>query len=464
MPDASETRQRQLRDLGWAFVRAAARRFTDIGIWPRPAASRLLRWGPDFGYEDLAQLKEFAALCDWLRADPALEAMYWKGGDNSTVAHIWFSLVIRTLAASSGAEPKRAVFSRQSRLLVSELYRTTARMRAVTLLTGLNLSVERLRLNHNTSIVRLPSLPELAQRLLDRQFGSYYMVIPGHDVHCALVTEANVKKDDFLLVASREVRRSTELNDFETALWLYSEGKVQRHTRYELQVARFPLVQPSSYDVGVGDGTIDWGEVPANITGRDGQKVVRLWRELTDVRVTGLGSATNDRLWVAISRFRESYEKMGWVDNLVDLAVALEALFGPKDARELTKRLQLRTAFLLGDGDGEAREIYKRVGILYDIRSRILHGSMPNRREYRKWLEALTGKKVASPYEWSNLLPGAVGVARELVRRSIVGCLRLSKCPQRGPTWPLPDEFDQEMATLGGKHTWREAFRRAERP
>ena len=463
------SRDTELRRLCWAFVEAATGQFVAIGIWPRPPASRLLRLGKDFVYDDLAHLREFRTLCDWVRADSTLEAMYWKGTDGSGFAHIWFSLVTRTLATSSGAEPDRKAFSRQFRLLLKELYRPTARMRSVTMLVGLNLSVRKLTLDARTSIVDLPWLPRLAGQLLDGQFGSHYSVVPGPDVNTALVTELRIKKEDFLQVARREVDHLSKRLALETAMWLYSEGVVQGHTNYELHVASFPFIEGfswESHDERSRHGSLDWGEVPATIGRSDIQKVVRLWRELMEAHYgQPLEPLTLDnRLWVAISRFRESYERLGWVDNLVDLTIALEALFGSKDPRETTKRLQLRTAFLLGATAEEARRIYKRVGILYDIRSRILHGNIPRREEYGRWLKALTGKTPPNPYELSSLLPEAVTVARELVRRSIRGCLRLSRYPDGGPIWPLPDDFDQHMATPQGKQTWQGAFRQAERP
>lgn len=54
--------------------------------------------------------------------------------------------------------------------------------------------------------------------------------------------------------------------------------------------------------------------------------------------------------------------------------VALEALFGPEDGREITYRLSQRIAFFLGRDRSEARELFTTAKRGYAFRSRIVHG------------------------------------------------------------------------------------------
>src|SRR5262249_426812 len=54
--------------------------------------------------------------------------------------------------------------------------------------------------------------------------------------------------------------------------------------------------------------------------------------------------------------------------------IALEALFGPEDGREITFRLAQRIALFLGQDKAEAQNIYKRVKSGYSFRSQVAHG------------------------------------------------------------------------------------------
>jgi hypothetical protein len=54
--------------------------------------------------------------------------------------------------------------------------------------------------------------------------------------------------------------------------------------------------------------------------------------------------------------------------------IALEALFGPEDAREMTFRLSQRIALFLAPDRAAARELFNDVKEAYGYRSKIVHG------------------------------------------------------------------------------------------
>lgn len=58
--------------------------------------------------------------------------------------------------------------------------------------------------------------------------------------------------------------------------------------------------------------------------------------------------------------------------------VALEALFGPDDARETTYRLSQRLGFFLGRDRNDGRELFATAKRGYAFRSRIVHGNWKN--------------------------------------------------------------------------------------
>lgn len=82
-------------------------------------------------------------------------------------------------------------------------------------------------------------------------------------------------------------------------------------------------------------------------------------------------------LGVAIRRFRASCERYLPDDpeRLLDIAFAFEAIFlNDGDSKELSYRLALRAARLLGKTLTERHEIFDSVKNLYDFRSKIAHG------------------------------------------------------------------------------------------
>ena len=77
---------------------------------------------------------------------------------------------------------------------------------------------------------------------------------------------------------------------------------------------------------------------------------------------------------IALRRFNSSYERYELVDRLIDLVIALEALFGDKEQGSITYKLAMRGASWLhplGQGRTDAFRTIKR---LYGLRSRAVHG------------------------------------------------------------------------------------------
>ena len=82
---------------------------------------------------------------------------------------------------------------------------------------------------------------------------------------------------------------------------------------------------------------------------------------------------------VAIQRFCSSCERYlpNEPERLLDVAIALEAIFlNDDDTKELTYRLSLRAARLLGKTLEERREIFSVIKQLYKFRSKIAHGEV----------------------------------------------------------------------------------------
>jgi hypothetical protein len=80
---------------------------------------------------------------------------------------------------------------------------------------------------------------------------------------------------------------------------------------------------------------------------------------------------------IAIKRFRSSIERYmpDDAEKLLDLAIAFESIYlNDGETKELTYRLSLRVARLLGNSVDERYEIFNIIKDLYKYRSKVAHG------------------------------------------------------------------------------------------
>jgi len=168
-------------------------------------------------------------------------------------------------------------------------------------------------------------------------------------------------------------------------------------------------------------------------------------------------------LSIAVARFNRSFGEMDWQERLVDLSVALEAAMGQEDATaEVLLRLRNRAAALLADRADDAGQIYDDLGVIYDLRSRVLHGSS---QRSEKLLASIS--KV--PATASGVMPGIkvellIDRCRDLVRRAILARLFLAQGAK--PAWPLrgSKDLDKRLADDAERkrlrQLWRNGLRR----
>jgi len=162
---------------------------------------------------------------------------------------------------------------------------------------------------------------------------------------------------------------------------------------------------------------------------------------------------------IALGRFYKSYELQSWLEDIVDLTIALESLFKPKDSsQEISYRIATRAAWLLGKDDEDSVRVYNRVRDMYDIRSSTVHGGAPDETKLGKWLQDLSGSTYDDSTEsYHKLVEPAVETARDIVRRAIRACMKLLKLGADGPRWPFPPKFDENIVVAGQRREWQEA-------
>lgn len=78
----------------------------------------------------------------------------------------------------------------------------------------------------------------------------------------------------------------------------------------------------------------------------------------------------------AIARLNRVYgdHTLGPLDKLLELGMGLEAALGGPDRADIALRLRLRSAMLLGSSEDPAERVFDAVKVLYDLRSKVVHG------------------------------------------------------------------------------------------
>lgn len=79
-------------------------------------------------------------------------------------------------------------------------------------------------------------------------------------------------------------------------------------------------------------------------------------------------------LITALMRFSSSYEKSSPPDRLIDLVIALEALFGDGESGSIAYKVATRCAFWLHPPGKGRLDTFKFIKKAYDMRSRSVHG------------------------------------------------------------------------------------------
>jgi hypothetical protein len=108
-----------------------------------------------------------------------------------------------------------------------------------------------------------------------------------------------------------------------------------------------------------------WNRAPARLT----VEHIHRTEELLAALATG-----DPRMALAARRFAQAQLREDTEDAVLDLCIALEACLGDKGRSEMTHKIAMRAAALLGSNELDPVQIKARVKALYDWRSAIVHG------------------------------------------------------------------------------------------
>lgn len=341
-------------------------------------------------------------------------------------------------------------------------------------ITGLELHANQFSLDQITKLVSIPGYEVFKlvkgheyyfssgnRRLLDLG----WIGIGGSD-KCCLVTTVNIRKSEYAgsiepyLHLVRDIERSLA---FIRAIRLIKPGVPKLHGRVHFHMSNFPFNDPLAYCDNEGSHGLYQGQTILEKS--DFYKVRKLWKELLEKksddflrRPSPLGAIDT-----ALERLMRTYTIKNWLDCIIDLTIALEALIGPSDNQELSHRIALRASWLLEKDTDSSNRIYKIVRAMYDIRSARVHGRRPPENKVNKWLRLLTGIQ-DSDMEGSrithfDMLERALESVREIVRKAINACMNLNKLDTHGPHWPLPTNFDENIVRRRERGRWQKAAR-----
>ena len=134
-------------------------------------------------------------------------------------------------------------------------------------------------------------------------------------------------------------------------------------------------------------------------------------------RLTKLNTGTLEKLQIPINRWIKSKTIQTYEDKIIDLAIALESLYLPKDnIDQLAFQLSLRASWHLGKNKEDRKKLIDEFKAIYTLRSKAVHnGVIPQRVKIRK------GESVPT----SEFIPRA----QDLCRRSIMKILEDGEFP-----------------------------------
>jgi hypothetical protein len=165
------------------------------------------------------------------------------------------------------------------------------------------------------------------------------------------------------------------------------------------EYARITSTGQGSTQFGIGDSRFMYG--PAQPFERSSETYAK-----EVFAAVGSALISRPQLAIAIRRFNGSHEPRHAEDRLLDLWIAMEALFGPPDGTEVTFRLALNTANTVDMPGMTRRAVFDWAKKAYGHRSGLVHGRVGERKATR-----LRGGPVKDTNEISDDLREVVGAA-----------------------------------------------------
>lgn len=132
-----------------------------------------------------------------------------------------------------------------------------------------------------------------------------------------------------------------------------------------------------------------------------------------------LNPKTQGKLLIAIDRWIKSKTNKTPEDQIIDLAIAFEALYLPADNNELTFKLSVRASWYLADEKKDKEELLTVFKEFYKFRSRVVHGGEPKENV------TIRGKSIPV----SQFVTKVQNLCLESIEKIMNHCLKEGKFP-----------------------------------
>ncbi len=447
----TSTRDPQLRTHLRRFTKEAISRLRELGELPRPRSAPLEIAGYFWLEQNLRELAFYRDLDKYLATSGIAQKLM-----NAGHCWIWHREVFPWLFIEQFVNSARGnaydpgVFRTIYRRAESEIFSETVTLRRVTMMHGIPLPATKIHLERGLTLVRhtfeesreaLPDLLWLRFQLRPLDFW-----ISGNGALLINDVKAPKEDDGKAVLRYRDAARLDESLSL-LAMRLSFNTFIHPGPLFQIQLSRFPLWPPSRWDPE--ESRLKYHESKRHLSHAEARHL-RLSRTALK-RLSEQASQSPARphaLLLALTRFDESFRLLDQESNIVDLMVALEALYLPQPGRELRYRLATNVGNLLGRSDEHRLSIYDQIRFAYDIRNTLVHGRKKFykalRDQVRKFLSAagMATTQVRLPRD----VPKVARRLRQVVRESIWAYFRVTQAFDSQPKldrWPDTEAFDK---------------------
>jgi hypothetical protein len=130
------------------------------------------------------------------------------------------------------------------------------------------------------------------------------------------------------------------------------------------------VAEPFSWQPAIwGRGPMQRLSIPVELSRQEVEAVAQ-W-------TARIGKNHHERMSVAVGRTISAHERLDPTDGFVDALIAWDALFGSPSGESVVFRVATGFALLLAEDEKERRNIGRRARVLYGLRSKVVHGSIP---------------------------------------------------------------------------------------
>jgi hypothetical protein len=377
--------------------------------------------------DELHALPAYAALVAALKADPVIAPQLDTlvgteiEAGRLELRYLTDSVITGCLLQSSGATEDEQVFEARYAELEARLYAQEIHQEELVLLAGFSSAVLPLRLREGVEIVQVtPEHIQMALRLrllpVQGMTGhSFVLNPPSHAIRQTWSLPKRIgEQDDSTVALDAQLAASIERREISeraiAAVRLFQEGQIFPVA----MVARAIDPPPAG---GGGYQVYPMGRVSRffpsetyRLTEAQAPQFVRFWQWLDSV---------GGPVALASRRFSDARERVRTEDQILDLVIAAEALFGAGETQEVSYKVRLRAAAFLGSDATSRQRVFDEFKAAYDARSLIAHGGTPTRKQKQQ----------------IDRLPDLIKVMDGHVRASIQKAANLSEWPSTHSAW-----------------------------